>query len=319
MPRPPVLIIGSSGQVARSLKEELVRTGSPVWTTSRNPKAGDSSQFFLDLGNKKSIEDFFAGFAKKFPGISTDVYLPGAMTHVDRCEQEQALCRALNVTGPLAVALECQKAGYRLCYYSSEYIFGEEEYHGGAIGPFSEVDAPAPSSFYGKSKLDSENALLALQPQLNVLIIRTTMVFSYEPEGMNFVMQVLRQLERWKNKDYSQSFRVPQDQISTPSYALGLAQASLQLMQKKCSGIYNVVGKDLVSRKEFIERIIAEFSYPPETLQAFQFLDTKELKQVARRPLTAGLTTTKAAAAGVRIWSLAEAFQDFKQERKKNP
>lgn len=312
----PVIIIGTSGQVAQALRSEIHKEGQLIWSTSRNPKRGDATQFFLDLGDKKSIENFFQNFSQKFPGIATEVYLPGAMTHVDRCEQEQDLCKKLNVDGPVVVAELCEKYGHRLCYFSSEYVYGAAEYCGGKVGPFSESDAPSPSCYYGKSKLDAENALLARKNNSFILVVRTTMVFSYEVKGMNFVMQVLRHLERWKQGDHSQSFRVPVDQISTPTYAKALAQASIQLMQKKCSGIYHVVGRDLLSRKEFIEKILQEFSYPKEALQSFQFLPTKELGQVAKRPLTAGLNTAKAEQEDIRIWSLQDAFRDFKEQMK---
>jgi len=307
----PKIIIGTSGQVANALREKLLLSGNKVWTTSRTPDPSKNC-FFLDLGNPRSITAFFSEFSTKFLGKKTDVYLPGAITHVDKCEQEPKRCYELNAEGPSRVAEVCYRYGYRLCFYSSEYVFGEAEYRGGKIGPFSEIDPPAPTSIYGKSKLEAENSLLKISPNFKPLIIRTTMVFSYDKNGLNFVMQVRRHIERWLKGDHSQSFRIPVDQISTPTYAPALADASIHLMNEACSGIYHIVGRDLLSRKEFIERIIDFFSYPKEeAMQAFQFLATAELAQSAKRPLSAGLKTEKAEKAGVKIWDLEKSFGDF--------
>lgn len=308
----PKIIIGSSGQVAASLREAFAKKNIASWSTSRQVGA----EHFLDLGQPESIRNFFSSLAKEFPKQTTDIYLAGAMTHVDKCEQEPALCQALNVEGPRIVGEECLRYGHRLCYYSSEYVFGEAEYHGGQVGPFREEDPVAPCAVYAKSKCEAERVLLGLSPNFHPLILRTTMVFSYDANGVNYVMQVLRQLERFTKGDTSISFKVPVDQISTPTYAPALAEASIALLEKKCTGIYHIVGSDLVSRKEFIEKIIAAFDFPKNAVNAFSYLTTADLKQPARRPLTAGLNADKAQREGIKIWSLEESFRDFQQRQK---
>ncbi len=309
----PRLIVGSSGQVAQALMQDLRRRGIPFWTTTSKKEKVTKDCRFLDLASRESIEKTFQEFARFFPGKDIDVFLPGALTHVDRCEQEPELCKKINTDGAVAVAEECAARGYRLCFFSSEYVFGGAEYEGGSVGPFRETDPPFPTSVYGRSKLEAERALLSLSPSFQPLVIRTTMVFSWAPEGLNFFMQLYRQLEKSKNGAPEQIFKIPVDQISTPTYAPALAQTSFELMQKGEHGIFHIVGKDLLSRRDFLERIVGEFSFPREAMdRGFTFVKTSSLGQAAKRPLTAGLKTERAEKSGVKIWPLEEAFREIR-------
>lgn len=299
--------------MAQAFIQELRRHGIPFWTTTSKHDLAAKDRKYLDLGDRASIARAFKDYERMFPGKDVDVYLPGALTHVDRCEQEPELCRTINTEGPKAVAEECAARGYRLVFFSSEYVFGGAEYEGGAVGPFRETDPPQPTSVYGRSKLDAERAILSLSPSFCPLVIRTTMVFSWAPEGMNFFMQLYRHLEQCKNGPPERTFKIPVDQISTPTYAPALAQATFDLMLKGESGIFHVVGRDLLSRREYLERIIKEFSFPPQVLdRGFQFVQTSELGQAARRPLTAGLRTERAEKIGIKIWTLDEAFRHMR-------
>ncbi len=302
------VVIGASGQVARALRNEFAKHGESVVFTSSKP----SAEQFLNLSDLASIDSFFA---KQSLAAGAHIYLVGALTHVDRCETEQALCRAINVLGPVRVGEICAKRGYKLCYFSSEYVYGEAEYQGGRVGPFLETDPAAPTSYYGASKLEAEQLLQKI-PSLDLLVIRTTMVFSFDQDGMNYFMQLFRHLQKLERGEASPTFKIPVDQISTPTYAPALAQATIALMQMEM-GIFHVVGEDCLSRKAFLERICQEFGFSKEKyLPGIEFLETKQLGQAAKRPLTAGLSVEKAKRAGVRIWNLAEAFQEIRTLQK---
>lgn len=301
------IIIGASGQVARSLLERLHQLNDrEILVTSSSQKGA-----VLDLSNPESIRSFLGSLPKT--EAATEVFLVGAMTHVDRCETEKDRCQQINFEGPRLVAQLCAERGFQLVFFSSEYVFGESEYQGGAVGPFSEADSPAPTSFYGKSKLDAEEAIQSILP--TSLILRTTMVFSWDPKGMNFFMQVWRYLRDLQSGGQPPMFRIPEDQISSPTYAPALAAAAIFLQRKGASGIVNIVGSDCLSRRDFVSRIIDAFAFSPEMKEEkFQYLKTKELGQVAKRPLTAGLKTDKARALGATIFSLEQAFADIKRQ-----
>ena len=304
------LIIGASGQVARFLGRSLSAENIPfVSTTSKDAAAPQ----FLDLAQPDSIAKRLNAIRAEQAG-PIEVFLPGALTHVDRCEQERELCKKTNFLGPVTVAKLCQKFQWPLTFFSTEYVFGEAEYHGGAIGPFKESDTPSPSSYYGQCKLDAEREILSIDSKN--LIIRTTMVFSWDAQGMNFLMQYIRHLDKLKAAEQVQKFKIPKDQISTPTYAPDLAEKTVRLRKMEQGGVFHLVGSDLLSRKQLVQRVMQTFGYDPalESL-GFDYLLTKDLGQAARRPLAAGLISEKMEKVGSTALSLAEAFADVKKLR----
>lgn len=308
----PAVVIGSSGQVARALTASLKKRGVPVLHTSSSSSPGS---FPLDLSKPETISALFRETDTRLGQRPLEVFLAGAMTHVDKCEEEQERCRQINELSPALIADECAKRGHKLTFYSTEYVFGDAEYHGGAVGPFSETDPPAPTSFYGQCKLGAEKAITKILG-LEALILRTTMVFSWDLHGMNFLMQYYKQLEQQQAGLKPPVFRIPEDQISTPTYAPALAEGTCMLREKGVGGIVNLVGSDLLSRRDLVERVISAFGFDREkSLEAFRFLKTSELGQKARRPLSAGLTMRKAESLGVRACSIDQAFKEALLQR----
>ena len=75
------------------------------------------------------------------------------MTNVDLCEDEKQRCDALNVHSVKYLADACEKQGAHLIHISTDFIFDGEN------GPYKEEDEPNPLSYYGLSKLKSEQLL----------------------------------------------------------------------------------------------------------------------------------------------------------------
>ena len=262
------LIIGASGQVGGTLAALCVRRKIEVYGTSRKGQGF----LYLDLAAPASIA---AAFEKARPET---VFLCSAMTHVDNCERDPAAAALVNAAGTAVVADECRKAGAKLVYFSTEYVFD------GKAGPYGE-DAPVnPVSVYGRTKLEGERAALELKGALSV---RTTVVYGYNPASKNFIMQLIN------NQRSGAKMRVPSDQFSNPTYAPELAAAVLDLAAADAAGIYNVVGPDWLSRYEFALKACAAFGFAPDIIEPKL---TSELGQAAARPLKAGLKTEKLAA-----------------------
>jgi dTDP-4-dehydrorhamnose reductase len=237
-------------------------------------KAGLAGQdnLLLDLAVPSTIAPVFE---KSRPDL---VLLCSAMTNVDGCEKDQNRAVKVNAEGPALVAEECRKAGTKLVYFSTEYVFD------GVSGPYSEEDAPNPLSVYGRTKLEGEKAALALPGALSV---RTTVVYSYDAASRNFIMQLIAA------RKAGAKMRVPSDQYSNPTYAPELAAAVLDLAEKGASGVFNVVGPDWLNRYEFALKACEDFGFAPDFLEPRL---TAELGQAAARPLKAGLKTDKLAA-----------------------
>jgi dTDP-4-dehydrorhamnose reductase len=207
------------------------------------------------------------------------IYCIGGMTHVDGCESTPELAHRINCEGPAILAGAAAKRGAAFVYFSSDYVFS------GRNGPYAE-DAPGdPICAYGRSKWQGELAVRDAHPA--ALVIRTTTVYGPDPNGRNFLYSLRKGLAGTK------PFRVPSDQISTPTYNLDLAAAVVTLAESRTQGVFHVAGPDVVSRLEFARRAAAVMELDPANLSG---VSTAELAQIAARPLRGGLLTGKLAA-----------------------
>ena len=204
------------------------------------------------------------------------IYLTSALTHVDYCEDHEEIARRINVSGPRMVAEAARRTGAKLVFYSSEYIFD------GADGPYDEDAPPNPLSVYGRTKLEAENVIRGILD--DALILRTTVVFGWDRQSINFAMQVYDRVQR------GLEMTIPADQLSSPTWAGYLADVSVRLMQSGVCGVVNAVGRDIVSRTEFALALVRLFGGRPERVIA---VSTASLGQKAARPLRGGLRTDK--------------------------
>jgi dTDP-4-dehydrorhamnose reductase len=223
---------------------------------------------------------------------------------VERCEEEPALALATNARAPGVVAAACREVGARVLFLSTEYVFD------GAAGPYGEGDLTSPVSVYGRTKLEGERRVLAADPR-NVAI-RTTVVFSHDAAGTNFVMQLLARLSA------SQRMRVPADQLSSPTYAPDLAEVIALLcgedLPRRLAAfapapqILNVAGPEVLDRHAFAVRAARVLGLPEGLLDP---VETAALGQKATRPLRAGLRIDRLHALGLSMRGVDEALRDL--------
>ena len=284
------LVVGASGQVGRSAARALAAAGYAVTGTyAAHPAPGLVP---LDLRDDGAIRRLVRDVR---PAVCV---LTSALTHVDRCEDEPALAEALNARAPEVLAEACREAGTRLVHLSTEYVFD------GASGPYREDDPPSPLCAYGATKLEGERRVLARMP--DALVLRTTVVYSWDPGGKNFVMQLRERLGA------GQRMRVPVDQISSPTYAPDLAAAIVALAPcRDVAGVLNVVGPDVVDRMTFAVAAAHALGLDERLLDP---VTTASLGQRARRPLRAGLRIERLRALGVGMRGVAEALADLARQ-----
>lgn len=306
-----VLLVGARGQVSRALQTEIRGRWQvePVLASPR-PEAG---QLLIDLARPETIAPALKEFRRVSPG-SAAVYLVGAWTHVDACEADPVKCYQMNSESVAVMAAECEKLALRLIFFSSEYVYGNAEYSGGRVGPFRESDPVDAPCVYGESKARGERAILERADKLDHAIVRTTIIYSWLKNDMNFPMQLHRFLQGKLEGQAGlpEYFRIPEDQITTPTFAPDLATASLELTERGLQGIWHLVGKDRMSRAKFTDDLVELFGFSRAACEPFlRVVKTKDLGQVARRPLTAGLEVEKALKQGLTIGDQQSAFQRF--------
>ena len=217
---------------------------------------------------------------------------------MERCESEPALAEALNARAPAVAAAACRAGGGRTIFLSTEYVFD------GAAGPYGEEDPVCPISVYGRTKLEGEWAVLAADPA--ALAVRTTVVFSFLPGDKNFLMQLIDRLGA------GEVMRVPDDQVSSPTYAPFLA-GTIAALLGEVRGLLHVAGGEVMDRYSFAIRAATALGLDTRLLQPVR---TSQLGQRAMRPLQAGLKVARLSALGMPPGPLDGALAAVREQRR---
>jgi dTDP-4-dehydrorhamnose reductase len=272
-----MLVFGSNGLLGQKVAELLVRgTPSSITLTSfenapvRSMEPAEYIQ--ADITSKKDVRQVVAH-------ADPDVIINcAAITNVDACEMERETAWKVNVGGVEHIIEAARRGGATIVHVSSDYIFD------GKNGPYTEDDRPEPLSYYGKTKLAGENALRA--SGLNFIIARTMILYGFAPGvKQNFALWLIESLEK------QTPVRIVDDQFGNPTLADDLAYGLLRAVELGKTGVYNIAGRDIVSRHEFALRIARAFGLDATLISPVK---TAQLRQPAQRPLRSGLITLRA-------------------------
>jgi dTDP-4-dehydrorhamnose reductase len=223
-----IVIVGAGGQLGR----ELARS-APEGVACLPLQRGE-----LDIGDRQAVDGRLRQLAP------AQVINAAAYTAVDRAESEPGLAWRINAEGAGYLAQACAEIGARLLHVSTDFVFDGEASH-----PYR-PDAPtAPLGEYGRSKLAGEEAVLQALP--GALVMRTAWVYS--AFGGNFVKTMLRLMgER-------EELAVVDDQVGTPTWARGLAQALWAAAGRpQLGGIYHWTDAGVCSWYDFAVAISEE-------------------------------------------------------------
>ena len=149
-----------------------------------------------------------------------------AYTAVDACEKDSTTCHAVNRDGPFNLARACKKTGCRLIHISTDYVFDGNK---PAPQAYTEQDAVAPLSAYGRSKLAGEQAITTEMD--NFLILRTAWLYGIG--GNNFLKTMLR----LALTDATRTIRVVNDQHGSLTWTMTLARQIAALLTTDLCGI----------------------------------------------------------------------------------
>lgn len=190
-----VLITGAGGQLGQEL---LLTAPAGVATEAR-------THLELDICQQAAVERTLAELA---PDL---VIHTAAFTAVDQAESEPERAFAINAEGARNLARAATSETTRLIHISTDFIFD-----GNRGRPYTSQDPPRPLGVYGASKLEGERNVLETTDG-RALVLRTAWVYSRF--GDNFVKTILRLLEE------RDALEVVADQVGTPTWARGLAEA----------------------------------------------------------------------------------------------
>ncbi|MBN8705939.1 MAG: dTDP-4-dehydrorhamnose reductase [Bacteroidetes bacterium] len=249
----------------------------------------------LDITDRKAVRELVKNFE---PDAIINC---AAMTHVDKCETEKEACWKINVDGVRHLAEISKALDIKLVHVSTDYVFD------GKNGPYREDARVNPISYYGKSKLASENETLASGPDF--LIFRTMVVYGLGTgTKSNFAIWLVQQLK--DNKPVN----IVTDQIGNSTLVEDLAEAIYHGVIKNVHGIYNAAGSDIGSRFDFAVKLAEVFGYNKKLISPVL---TASLNQPAPRPLNSGLIILKAEAElGMKFSTTEEGLIRFRQQLK---
>lgn len=164
-----ILITGATGFVGKKVCDVLRSRGINFVTAVRHSVANDQ----FAIGNLTGTTEW----AEALSGCDAVIHL-AARVHVMNDESNNPLMafRAVNVDATLNLARQAALSGVkRFVFVSSVKVNGEET----TGKSFTAFDEPAPLDPYGVSKLEAEQALLALSQEtgLEVVIVRPPLVY----------------------------------------------------------------------------------------------------------------------------------------------
>ena len=259
---PKILVIGETGQLARSLAGLRWPSGFELAFVGRR-----------HLPDGAPAAGIRAALEAEKPAL---VLNTAAYTAVDRAESEAEAASALNAALPRALADACSALDIPLVHVSTDYVFDGEK-----RSPYLETDVPNPLSVYGATKLEGDLAIERAGLR-RWAILRTSWVVS--DIGETFPVKLLRRAKA------GAPLRVVDDQWGCPTAASDLANAmqsvGLRLLDDDGAavGLFNFCGASDMSWRGFAEKLLAIAEPLGLKRPPLQAITTAELKAPARRP-----------------------------------
>ena len=166
-----------------------------------------------------------------------------AYTAVDAAEENEAVCRKINVEGTENIARVCKDLNLKMMYISTDYIFnGEGE------RPWEPSDQADPKSVYGQTKYEGELKVKEFVEKF--FIVRIAWVFGIN--GKNFVKTMI---QVGKTHD---TLTVVNDQFGSPTYTYDLARLLVDMIVTEKYGIYHATNEGICTWYDFACAIFKE-------------------------------------------------------------
>ncbi len=223
-----ILILGSGGQLGWELLQTCPK--------DVHIEACDFPK--IDFFKSSSIQECI------FPSDADWIINAAAFTAVDLAETEPEKAHRINHEAVDEISQIAAQKQIRLVHISTDYVFSGRHYK-----PLQPDDPFDPQSVYGLSKLKGEEAVRHNLKD-KALIIRTAWLYS--AHGKNFVKTMLNLMSAGKD------LKVIDEQIGTPTWAKGLAQAIWVSIEKSLSGTFHWTDAGAASWYDFAVAIQEE-------------------------------------------------------------
>ncbi len=268
-----LLITGASGLFGSKLAEIATGKNYEVYSgySQGRPIYGTAAQF--DISDKNKVEETF----KK---VDPEVVVHAAtLTDVDKCETNKELAWKINVEGTKNIADAAKKNHSFLIYISTDYVFNGEK------GQYKETDITNPVNYYGLTKLKAEE--LVNNSIEESCIARASVIYGSLPAAgkINFALWLVNKLRK------NEAPKAVTDQWNSPTLNTNMAEMTLEIIERKLTGIYHISGATRISRYDFAKLVAQTFNLETNLITPST---TAEFSWPAKRPRDSSLDTLKA-------------------------
>ena len=200
------------------------------------------------------------------------------LNNVDYAESHHEELWATNVEGSKNVAEASQKVGAKYIFISSDYVFS------GKKKLYTEKDRPDPVNYLGKGKWALESLLEVLD--IDYIIARTSGLYGKGSSTgkKSFIQFIVENLQKGVKTE------VISDQYSSPTLVDDVTNSLFALSDANQRGIFNIVGKDCITKYDFAKHICREFKLDSGLISP---CSTASISQAAKRPERVRMSTSK--------------------------
>lgn len=288
-----ILIIGATGYIGSEIYKYAKQ--DPKVDTCIGTKFRSEGEEYVEFDILKSD---ISAIDKMVMDDDKYALICSADTNIDFCSRNYDMAYEKNVTATIALIERLKNMDYHIIYFSTDNVFNGEK------GNYTEEDAPHPINEYGKMKAEIEKYLL--QEVSKSCIMRLGKIVGNFTRKNDLLME-------WHNKaEQKEIIHCIRDNILTITHVDDIANCFFLIIERKLTGLYNIVGNRGYARKElcmkFLEYINLKAVVKEIPIKEFPFLE--------KRPLNLSMLNTKfTKETGYRFMELEEIWARFARKK----
>lgn len=277
-----ILITGASGMLGAKISEILSRKGFSVlavynYNEEFVPSGKNIEKIHLDIIQKIS--------SKQFKNIHAIIHC-AALTDVNFCELNKAICWKINVIGTKNLIDLAKLLNAQFIYISTPMVFS------GQRGNYKETDKVDPPNYYGKTKNEAERMVLEYK---RGLVIRTNPIgkrpLGAHPSFMQWFVDMASN---------NRSFSLFTDVVINPISTVTLSEVLLEIISRFKPGILNLGSRNRVNKAKIWEEVLKLFpNYSGKVTKLS--VNKTHAGRIAFRPHEMWLNVDKAISMGCRL------------------
>jgi len=182
-----------------------------------------------------------------------------AIANINAAEQFPEITQILNVGVPARLAEKAADWQIPFIHISSDAVFD------GRTGGYVESDSPNPLSLYARSKLESEEGVLGINPKA---MVARVVFFGWSLSGTRSLSEFF-----FNNLRAGQSVQGFTDTYFSPLYVEDLADLLLEMLARGLSGVYHVTSLQAMSKYTFGVNIAQRFGFDPSLIEPVSAAD----------------------------------------------